>query len=96
MEAVEGTNGFVPVIPWFTDPDYREPVSKTFERTPDEEELADKYNLVTTVDVPSQEDYAELSTYSIRSILHNHPAFLNTSSVFNPEQLNNASMMRKT
>ena len=32
-------------IPWFTDPDYREPVPANFERTPDEEELAEKYSL---------------------------------------------------
>ena len=31
-------------IPWFTDPDYREPVPANFERTPDEEELAEKYS----------------------------------------------------
>lgn len=44
--AVDGTNGFVPVfIPWFVDPDYREPLPSNFERTPEEEELAAKYEL---------------------------------------------------
>ena len=45
--ACEGINGFVPVfIPWFTiDPTYREPVRKTSERTPAEEELVDVYDL---------------------------------------------------
>ena len=44
--AVEGTNGYMPVfIPWFLDPDYRRKVPKGFERTPEEEEIADKYDL---------------------------------------------------
>ena len=44
--AVNGTNGFVPVfIPWFTDPTYIEDVPENFERTPDEEDLAEEYNL---------------------------------------------------
>lgn len=44
--AVEGKNGFVPVfIPWYADPTYREPVPDKFERTPDEMELADLYDL---------------------------------------------------
>ena len=38
--AVEGTNGYVPVfIPWYVDPEYREPVPANFEPTPDEEDL---------------------------------------------------------
>ena len=44
--AVAGENGFVPVfIPWFTDPEYRENVPASFERTPEEDELVEKYNL---------------------------------------------------
>ena len=44
--AVNGTNGYVPVfIPWYIDPAYRESVSETFERTPEEEDLVDKYDL---------------------------------------------------
>ena len=32
--AVDGTNGFVPVfIPWYIDPEYREPVPDNFEHT---------------------------------------------------------------
>ena len=44
--AVKGTNGYVPVfIPWFTDPEYREPVPKNFKRTPEERDLAKKFKL---------------------------------------------------
>jgi hypothetical protein len=44
--AVEGKNGFVPVfIPWYADPTYREPVPDKFERTPDEIDLAELYDL---------------------------------------------------
>ena len=44
--AVEGTNGYVPVfIPWYIDDEYREAVPENFERTPEEEELAEKYDL---------------------------------------------------
>lgn len=44
--AVEGKNGFIPVfIPWFLDPDYREPAPKDFKRTPEEEKLAKQYDL---------------------------------------------------
>lgn len=44
--AVEGRNGYVPVfIPWFTDSDYREPVPANFERTPEEDDLVEKYDL---------------------------------------------------
>lgn len=44
--AVEGKNGFVPVfIPWFTDPTYREKVPEIFERSPEEESLAELYDL---------------------------------------------------
>ena len=44
--AVDGTNGFVPVfIPWFLDPEYREPAPEHFERTPEEEDLCEKYDL---------------------------------------------------
>lgn len=44
--AVEGTNGFIPVfLPWYIQPEYREPVPEGFERTPDEEDLVKKYGL---------------------------------------------------
>jgi hypothetical protein len=44
--AVRGENGFIPVfIPWFMDPEYRVPAGPDFARTPDEEELATKFDL---------------------------------------------------
>ena len=44
--AVDGTNGYVPVfIPWFMDPEYREPVPSNFEITPEETDLCKKYDL---------------------------------------------------
>ena len=44
--AVDGTNGFVPVfIPWYIDPEYREPVPDNFEPTPDEEDLIEQFGL---------------------------------------------------
>lgn len=44
--ACDGSNGYIPVfIPWFTDPDYREDVPKNFERTPEEIDLCEEFNL---------------------------------------------------
>jgi len=44
--AVEGTNGFIPVfLPWFIDPSYRSTVPDSFERTPEEEELVERFGL---------------------------------------------------
>ena len=44
--AVEGTNGFLPVfIPWFMDQGYRESPPDNFERTPEEQELAGRFDL---------------------------------------------------
>ena len=44
--ACAGTNGYVPVfIPWYIDPEYREPVPQNFQRTPEEQELCEKYDL---------------------------------------------------
>jgi hypothetical protein len=44
--AVAGENGFIPVfIPWFWQKEYRAPVPKGFERTPDEQKLVDLYGL---------------------------------------------------
>jgi hypothetical protein len=44
--AVKGDNSFIPVfIPWFIDPEYRLPAAPDFERTPEEEELAKKFDL---------------------------------------------------
>ena len=89
--AVEGTNGFVPVfIPWFTDPDYREPVSARFERTPDEEDLADKYNLDDEQLMFRRRKIAQngIDLFNQEYPAHPSHAFLNTGRpVFNPEQL---------
>ena len=82
---------FVPVfIPWFTDPDYREPVSKTFERTPDEEELADKYNLDDEQLMFRRRKIAQngIDLFNQEYPAQPEDAFLNTGRpVFNPEQL---------
>ena len=44
--AQEGKNEFEAVfIPWFIQKEYREPVTKKFERTPDEENLVKQYGL---------------------------------------------------
>lgn len=44
--AVDGTNGYIPVfIPWFTDGSYREKVKEDFERTPEEDDLVEKFDL---------------------------------------------------
>jgi hypothetical protein len=44
--AVEAKNEFQPVfIPWFLSPEYREDVPANFERTPDEIDLVEKYDL---------------------------------------------------
>lgn len=44
--AVEGTNGFEPFFSaWFESDEYRETPSETFERTPDEQELAKQFGL---------------------------------------------------
>jgi len=89
--AVDGTNGFVPVfIPWFCDPDYREPVSKSFERTPDEEDLADKYNLDDEQLMFRRRKIAQngIDLFNQEYPAQPEDAFLNTGRpVFNPEQL---------
>lgn len=44
--AVEGKNEFEPVfIEWFIQDEYREPVSKEFEKTPDELDIVEQYGL---------------------------------------------------
>jgi len=46
MGAVRGENGFIPFFsPWFDSPEYRLPVPENFERTYEEQELAEKYGL---------------------------------------------------
>ena len=89
--AVEGTNGFVPVfIPWFTDPNYREPCSDTFERTPEEEELAEKYSLDDEQLMFRRRKIAQNGIDLFKQEYPAEPeeAFLTTGRpVFNPEQL---------
>jgi hypothetical protein len=44
--AVEGTNGYVAFFsPWFETPEYREPAPEGFERTYEEMEIAERFNL---------------------------------------------------
>jgi len=89
--AVEGTNGFVPVfIPWFTDPEYREPVPANFERTPEEEVMAEKYNLDDEQLMFRRRKIAQNGIDLFNQEYPSSPsdAFLNTGRpVFNPEQL---------
>jgi hypothetical protein len=89
--AVEGKNGYVPVfIPWFTDPDYREPVPDNFERTPEEVELASTYNLDDEQLMFRRRKIAQNGIDLFRQEYPSEPeeAFLTTGRpVFNPEQL---------
>lgn len=89
--AVNGTNGFVPVfIPWFTDPTYIEDVPETFERTPDEEDLAEEYNLTDEQLMFRRRKIAQNGIDLFRQEYPAYPeeAFLTTGRpVFNPEQL---------
>ena len=89
--ACDGTNGFVPVfIPWFTDDDYREPVPKNFERTPDEEEIAAKYSLDNEQLMFRRRKIAQNGIDLFKQEYPAEPdeAFLTTGRpVFNPEQL---------
>lgn len=44
--AVAGENGYMPVfIPWYLQPEYRTPAPEGFNRTPEEEELSERYGL---------------------------------------------------
>ena len=89
--AVEGTNGFVPVfIPWFADPTYREPVPEKFERTPEEEDLVEKYDLDDEQLMFRRRKIAQNGIDLYRQEYPAEPseAFLTTGRpVFNPEQL---------
>ena len=98
--AVEGTNGFIPVfIPWFTDPDYREPVPAKFERTPDEEDLAEEYNLDDEQLMFRRRKIAQngIDLFNQEYPAHPSHAFLNTGRpVLIQNNSRNVSMMRKT
>ena len=92
--AVDGSNGYVPVfIPWFTDPDYRESVPGNFERTPEEEEIADKYSLDNEQLMFRRKKIAQNGHDLFRQEYPSEPdeAFLTTGRpVFNPDQLQDA------
>lgn len=89
--ATAGTNGYVPVfIPWYIDPDYVEPVPENFERTPDEDEIAAKYNLTDGQLMFRRRKIAQNGYDLFRQEYPSEPdeAFLTTGRpVFNPEQL---------
>ena len=89
--ACEGTNGFIPVfIPWFTDPAYRESVPDSFERTPEEEELAAEHNLDDEQLMWRRRKIAQNGKELFQQEYPATPdqAFLTTGRpVFNPEQL---------
>jgi len=89
--ACEGTNGFIPVfIPWFTDPEYREPITDSFERTPEEEDLIDKYDLDDEQLMFRRRKIAQngIDLFNQEYPAEPESAFLNTGRpVFNPEQL---------
>ena len=89
--AVDGTNGYVPVfIPWYIDPEYREPVAENFERTPEEEDLCEKYNLDNEQLMFRRRKIAQNGIDLTRQEYPAEPeeAFLTTGRpVFNPEGL---------
>lgn len=89
--AVEGTNGYTPVfIPWFTDPLYREPVTENFERSPEEQELVEKYDLDDEQLMFRRRKIAQNGHDLFRQEYPSYPeeAFLTTGRpVFNPDQL---------
>lgn len=89
--AINGTNGYVPVfIPWYIDPAYRESVPETFERTPEEEDLVDKYDLDNEQLMFRRKKIAQNGIDLFRQEYPSYAdeAFLTTGRpVFNPEQL---------
>ena len=89
--AVDGTNGFVPVfIPWYIDPEYREPVPDNFERTPEEEDLVEQFKLD---DEQLMFRRRKIAQNGRENFQQEYPAtadqaFITTGRpVFNPEQL---------
>ena len=77
-------------IPWFTDPTYIEDVPENFERTPDEEDLAEEYNLTDEQLMFRRRKIAQNGIDLFRQEYPAYPeeAFLTTGRpVFNPEQL---------
>lgn len=46
QQAVSGENGYIPIfVPWYLQPEYRMPVPENFQRTEEEQALAEKYGL---------------------------------------------------
>lgn len=89
--AVDGTNGFIPIfLPWFIDVTYREEVPEGFERTPEEERLAELHGLD---DGQLMFRRRKIAQNGIDLFKQEYPstaeeAFLTTGRpVFNPEQL---------
>jgi hypothetical protein len=95
--AVEGTNGFIPIfLPWFIQEEYREPVPEGFERTPDEERLAELHDLDDEQLMFRRHKVAQNGIDLFKQEYPSTPeeAFLTTGRpVFNPEQL---SVMAQT
>jgi hypothetical protein len=89
--AVDGSNGYVPVfIPWFMDPEYREKVPENYERTPEEEDLADEYDLDSEQLMFRRRKIAQNGLDLFRQEYPSEPeeAFLTTGRpVFNPEKV---------
>jgi len=89
--AVDGTNGYTPVfIPWYVDPTYIEDVPENFERTPEEQELADSYDLTNEQLMFRRRKVAQNGLDLFKQEYPSEPeeAFLTTGRpVFNPEQL---------
>jgi hypothetical protein len=89
--AVKGENGYIPVfIPWFRDPDYRDPIPADFTYTPDEEALVIKYDLGRDQLQWRRRKIAENGLDLFRQEYPSYPdeAFLTTGRpVFNPEQV---------
>ena len=89
--AMDGSNGYVPVfIPWFINPEYRENVPDSFERSPEEEDLVTQYTLDNEQLMFRRRKIAQNGLDLFRQEYPSEPeeAFLTTGRpVFNPEQL---------
>ena len=89
--AVDGSNGYIPVfIPWYVDPEYREKVPENFERTPEEEDLVEQYDLDDEQLMFRRRKIAQNGLDLFRQEYPAEPeeAFLTTGRpVFNPELL---------
>lgn len=90
-KAVKGENGFIPVfVAWFVDPEYRLPAPADFERTPDEQELVERYGIDNDQLQWRRLKIAENGLDYFRQEYPATPdeAFLTSGRpVFNPEQL---------